>query len=158
MMQQKPKISLIAYDFDGVMTDNRAFLSETGEESVCVNRSDGLAVNLIKKLGIPQVIISTEQNPIVLMRAKKLGIEAVNAVENKKATLEKICSKKDIDIQNVIFVGNDLNDFEVMKHVGFPVAPNDAADVIKSIAIYITPSNGGYGVVRDLYEFLAKNL
>lgn len=147
-------IELIAYDFDGVMTDNTVMIDADGKESVTVNRSDGLAVSLIKKLGIPQIILSTETNPLVLARAKKIGIEARNSIENKKLALEEICRNQNINLQNVIFVGNDLNDFQVMKVVGLPIAPQDAAEDIKEFAIHITKSRGGSGVIRDLYDFL----
>jgi YrbI family 3-deoxy-D-manno-octulosonate 8-phosphate phosphatase len=147
-------IELIAYDFDGVMTDNTVMIDADGKESVTVNRSDGLAISLIKELGIPQIILSTETNPLVLARAKKIGIEARNGIENKKLALEEICRNQNINVQNVIFVGNDLNDFQVMKVVGLPIAPQDAAEDIKEFAIHITKSRGGCGVIRDLYDFL----
>jgi 3-deoxy-D-manno-octulosonate 8-phosphate phosphatase (KDO 8-P phosphatase) len=147
-------IELIAYDFDGVMTDNKVLVDAYGNESVIVNRSDGLAINLIKDNGIPQIILSTETNPVVLARAKKIGIEARHCIADKKLVLEEICRNQNINLKNVLFVGNDLNDFQVMKAVGIPVAPQDAADDIKEIAIHVTKSKGGSGVIRELYDFL----
>ena len=128
-----------------------------GVESTFVNRSDGLAVALFKKLKIPQIIISTETNPIVSFRAEKLSIKVFNGVENKKKVLEKYCGKNKISLANVVFVGNDLNDFEVMSSVGFPVAPIDAHLEIKRIARYVTEVKDGFGVVRDLYDYVIAN-
>ena len=77
-------LKLIIYDFDGVMTDNRALIMDDGREAVFIHRGDGFAVARIKEKGIAQIILSTETNPIVTARAKKLGIPVVQAVENKK--------------------------------------------------------------------------
>jgi len=77
-------IKLIAYDFDGVMTDNKVYVDQNGKETVQVNRADGMGVSEIKKLGIEQIIISTEKNPVVSARAKKLDIYCLQEIENKK--------------------------------------------------------------------------
>ena len=82
-------VKLLVYDFDGVMTDNKALLFSNGDEAVFINRSDGLAIEKIKSLGISQIIISTETNSIVLKRAKKLGIDVINGVKNKLDELNK---------------------------------------------------------------------
>ena len=143
-------IDLIIYDFDGVMTDNRVLVREDGEEAVFCNRSDGLAISKIKRMGISQLIISTETNKVVEVRAKKLGIPILHGINNKKEILKKYCKEKNIDLSKVIYVGNDINDLEAMKIVGFSVAPADAAKKIKKIAKIITGARGGEGVVREL--------
>lgn len=148
------KIDLIIYDFDGVMTDNRVLLMENGQEAAFVNRSDGLAVAAIKKMGIPQLIISTEKNLLVKIRAKKLGIPAMNSIDDKKHAVEQYLKKKDIKKNNVIFVGNDINDKTAMEYVGWPIAPADAHEEVKNIAKLILSSKGGYGVVRELLDRL----
>ena len=78
------KIKIICYDFDGVMTNNKVYVDQYGKEMVQVNRADGLGVEEIKKLGIEQIIISTEKNPVVSARASKLGIKCLQAINNKK--------------------------------------------------------------------------
>ena len=143
----------MAYDFDGVMTDNKALIFPNGDEAVFINRSDGLAVEKIKSLGILQVIISTEKNPIVLKRAKKLNIYAINGVENKSMALIKYLLKhQDIQLDEVAFIGNDLNDIEVMRKVGIKISPSDGAKEILEISDYISMVKGGDGVIRDIYR------
>lgn len=155
----KPKINinnvqLIVYDFDGVMTDNRVIISEDGKESVIVNRSDGLAISKLRYLGIPQLILSSETNAIVKIRAKKLNVPVLSGVKDKKDVIISYCNRKDIDLKKVIFVGNDISDSEVMETVGYPVAPKDAYKIIKEKAMIITKVRGGEGVIRELYDIL----
>lgn len=147
-------IDLIIYDFDGVMTNNTVIIDQNGNESIIVNRSDGLAISEIKKYNIKQIIISTEKNPIVQRRAEKLNIPCINAVENKKTVVEYYINDLNIDKNKVIYVGNDINDLESMQFVGLPVAPLDAHESIKKICKFITKSKGGDGVIRDLLDIL----
>jgi YrbI family 3-deoxy-D-manno-octulosonate 8-phosphate phosphatase len=147
-------ISLIIYDFDGVMTDNTVIVREDGQESVICNRSDGLAVSLIKEWGIPQAIISTETNKVVAARAAKLGIPVIHGVSNKKETVLAYCCELDINPQEILYIGNDLNDLEVMRTVGYPVCPNDAYKEIQDIARLVLPVGGGCGVIRGLLNYL----
>jgi 3-deoxy-D-manno-octulosonate 8-phosphate phosphatase (KDO 8-P phosphatase) len=150
-------IELIIYDFDGVMTDNKVIIDQNGNESVIVNRSDGLAISEFKKYNIRQIIISTERNPVVQKRAEKLNIPCLNSVENKKSVVEDFLLKNGINNQNVVYVGNDINDLDAMLIVGFPVAPADAHGSVKKISRYITNSIGGFGVVRDLLDILKND-
>ncbi len=152
----KRKISLIAYDFDGVMTDNRAMIFNSGEEAVFINRSDGLAIEKIKSLGILQIIISTEKNNIVLQRAKKLNIPAINGVRSKVIELKNFVENNKINLSETAFFGNDLNDLDVMDIVGLKIAPSDAAKEILNIADYITKTKGGFGVIREFYSKLIE--
>ena len=110
-------IKLVFYDFDGVMTDNKAYLNENGDESVKINRSDGLGVNMISDLGIKQIILSTEKNKIVKKRANKLKIDCFNNLKDKASKAREISKKLKIDLKDCCFIGNDLNDLEVMKLV-----------------------------------------
>ena len=153
-MKRLKDIQLFVYDFDGVMTDNKVIVDENGKESVVCNRSDGLAVQLIKEMGITQLIMSTERNQVVRMRAEKLKLEVLNNVSDKKSCLEEYCDKHAIDIQMVLFIGNDLNDKEAMEACGYSVCPSDAAPEIKEIATFITTCKGGDGVIRELYTKL----
>ena len=143
-------IILIIYDFDGVMTDNRVLIFKDGKEAVFVNRSDGLAINVIKRMGIAQIIVSTETNPVVRARAKKLGIPLMQSVDDKKKAVKQYLKKNKIPREKVIFVGNDINDKEAMEFVGWPVAPFDAHKDIRAIAKVTLSTKGGYGVVREL--------
>jgi 3-deoxy-D-manno-octulosonate 8-phosphate phosphatase (KDO 8-P phosphatase) len=147
-------IKLIVYDFDGVMTNNSVILREDGLESVIVNRSDGLAVEIIKKMGIQQLILSKENNQVVAKRAQKLNIPVLYGINNKKDTLCKYCNEHNIGLGSIVYIGNDINDVEVMRIVGYPVCPQDAYQEAKSVAKIIISANGGEGVVRELLNFI----
>jgi 3-deoxy-D-manno-octulosonate 8-phosphate phosphatase (KDO 8-P phosphatase) len=149
-------LSLILYDFDGVMTDNRVIVREDGLESVVCNRSDGLSISIIKQWGIPQAIISTETNKIVIARASKLKIPVVHGVADKKETVLAYCRELNINPQETLYIGNDINDLDAMLAVGYPVCPNDAYKEIQDIAKCILPVNGGYGVIRELLNLINK--
>jgi YrbI family 3-deoxy-D-manno-octulosonate 8-phosphate phosphatase len=147
-------ISLFIYDFDGVMTDNTVIVSDNGKESVICNRSDGLAISVIKELGILQIIISTETNDVVLYRAKKLKIPVINSVSNKKDAVIAYCKEINVSLTETLYIGNDLNDRDAMLSVGFPVCPIDAYKEIKEISKLVLPVCGGHGVIRELLNFM----
>jgi 3-deoxy-D-manno-octulosonate 8-phosphate phosphatase (KDO 8-P phosphatase) len=149
-------IDLIVYDFDGVLTDNRVLVLEDGREGVFCSRSDGLAIGMLKQEGVRQVIISTETNPVVSARAHKLGIEVLQDILDKKSALEQFCQEQGLDPNRVVFIGNDLNDVEAMKSVGFALCPQDAAQEVRDIAHQVIPRWGGDGVVREFWNILTK--
>ena len=151
----KIQIELIAYDFDGVLTDNKVYLSEDGIESVQVNRSDGLAIKEIEKMGLRQIIISTEKNKVVKKRAEKLNIECFYGIDDKKTSLSNFCNENSIDLKKVIFIGNDINDLEVMQSVGIRICPSDAHPSIIKISSVMLNSKGGEGLVRELLDLLS---
>ncbi len=160
MMERKKLLSIIrnirciAYDFDGVMTDNRVLLSEDGIESVFVNRGDGYAVSKLKELGYEQIIVSTETNVVVSKRAQKLHLEVVQGTSDKTAVIKKYCNKKRISLSEVMYIGNDYNDLSAFSIVGLTGAPKDAEEEILKRADWISERCGGYGVIRDLYEII----
>jgi 3-deoxy-D-manno-octulosonate 8-phosphate phosphatase (KDO 8-P phosphatase) len=145
-------IDLIVYDFDGVMTDNKVLVFEDGQEAVFCNRADGLAIGEIKKRKVPQVILSTETNKVVKVRAQKLGIEVVCGVADKKVVLVNYCKERGYHLNKTLYIGNDLNDLEAMQAVGHPFAPEDASEAVKNTAEAIIPRKGGDGVIRELFE------
>ena len=147
-------LELIIYDFDGVMTDNKVYVDQDGKEMVQVSRADGLGVSIIKKLGIEQIIISTERNPVVTVRAKKLKIFCINRVDDKKKILLEYCAKNNFSLQDVAYVGNDINDIEAMEIAGTTFCPADAHKSIKRICTQILSTNGGDGVVRELADII----
>ena len=150
------KLKLIVYDFDGVLTDNKVIVDENGTESVIVNRADGLGVSEIKKLKIKQLIISTETNSVVNYRAKKLKIPCIQGVKNKKKTLLDYCEKNDVDLKTVAFVGNDINDKEVMEIVGLSICPKDSHKNILNFSNIVLNTGGGQGVVREIFDMIIK--
>ncbi|MDD5433882.1 MAG: acylneuraminate cytidylyltransferase [Nitrospira sp.] len=149
-------IHLIVYDFDGVFTDNKVILREDGLESVIVNRADGLAVGMLNDLGIKQIILSKEKNKVVETRGNKLGITVIKGVDNKKDRLVSYCREENIQLENVLYIGNDINDLEVMKIVGFPICPSDAYRDIKDISKVILDASGGNGVAREILKYIEK--
>lgn len=151
------KIDLIVYDFDGVMTNNTVIVSEDGKESVICNRDDGWAIRKIsKELEIRQLILTSESNSMVKHRARKLGIGIVGGISNKALYLSRFCKKLNISMNNVLYVGNGLNDLEVMKMVGCTVAPKDAHPDIIKIANHIMEKKGGDGVILEVLERIVQ--
>ena len=153
---KKKKVDLIAFDFDGVFTNNQALIFEDGSEAVFVNRSDGLAISKLRETGFKMIIISSEKNNVVKTRAQKLNIPVINGVINKKEALLEYCFQEGFDIKKTIFVGNDINDKEVMMSVGIPICPNDAYSDIKKISKIILTKCGGEGVIRELMEMILQ--
>jgi len=153
----KNQIKLIIYDFDGVMTNNKVYVDQKGNEMVQVSRADGLGISEIKKLGIEQIIISTEKNPVVTKRAEKLGIKCLQGIDNKKSALLEYCAETKISIQNVAFVGNDINDLDAMEIVETTFCPSDSHESIKKLSSYSLQSKGGEGVVREIFQLIINN-
>lgn len=150
-------IQAIVFDFDGVFTDNRVMVDENGTEIVRCHRGDGLGIKWLRDRKIPLLILSTETNPVVAMRARKLAVECLYGVVDKKQALIDYCAKMKMDIRKVIYVGNDQNDLEAMKAAGYGIAPKDAHREIRRIAKYILAHKGGAGAVKELAEKLMKS-
>jgi 3-deoxy-D-manno-octulosonate 8-phosphate phosphatase (KDO 8-P phosphatase) len=149
-------IKAFFYDFDGVMTDNTVSLDENGVESVRVNRSDGLAVSELTKRGFLQYIFSTEKNLVVSVRAKKLEIPCLQGLEDKKFALLKYCSDHKINPKECAFVGNDINDLEVMQEAGFSFCPADAHSSIQETSDIVLETRGGHGVIREILDLIIE--
>lgn len=148
------KPDLIVYDFDGVMTDNRVLVMQDGTEAVLANRADGWGIGQLRQAGFRQIILSTETNPVVAARAKKLGLEVLQGSGDKRRDLVACCEAKGIALDRVLYVGNDVNDLEAMNLVGFPVAPADAHPAVLAVAKHVTRSRGGEGVLKEISEAL----
>ena len=149
-------IELIVFDFDGVLTNNLVHLDQNGTELVSCSRSDGLAFDALRKLKKPVHIISTEKNPIVGARAKKLKVPVLQGIQDKQLALVKLAEMKKYKLENILYVGNDLNDYKAMQHCGFRVCPADSHIDIKNIANIVLLSKGGDGAVRELIEIHFK--
>ena len=158
MQKLMRKIRLIAFDFDGVLTDNMVYVFEDGREAVRCSRGDGLGLQKLKRLGIETIIISTEQNPVVSARAQKLKIRCVQGCGDKRAELEKIAQELGISLKQVAFVGNDINDEPCLTCVGLPMVVQDAHPDVLSLARYRTQKPGGKGAVREICDLFAQTL
>jgi len=147
-------VDLVAFDFDGVLTDNRVLVLEDGREAVFCNRADGLAFDWMRASPIVPLIISTERNPVVAARGRKLGVEVLQAVGDKGDALRALCGTRSIDMSRTMFVGNDVNDLPGMTAVHYPVAVADADPRVKAAAWHVLQSRGGAGVAREVAETL----
>lgn len=149
---------LVVFDFDGVMTDNTVYTDASGNETVACSRSDGLGISMLRKANIPMCILSTETNKVVEARANKLNIHCYQGNSDKSLFLRNHIQNLHIAPERVIYVGNDLNDFEVMKWVGCSVAPADAHPEILKIASVILKSRGGHGAVREICDTIMNRV
>ena len=151
----KPSLSdieVFVFDFDGVLTNNLVHLSQDGKEWVSCSRSDGLAFDVLRKLKLPSYILSTEKNLVVAERAKKLKIQAFQGVKDKAVALKAFSKEYGYKMESILYVGNDLNDYEAMKLCGYSVCPSDSHNAIKEISDIVLEKAGGDGVVRELVE------
>lgn len=142
----------IFLDFDGVLTDDRVWVDAIGNESVVCNRRDGLAFDWVRLLNFRVFVVSTEKNPVVVSRCKKLQLQCYNGVENKKAFIEELADKENISLVASVYIGNDLNDYSAMNLCGFKICPSDSHHEIKKISDIVLSAKGGRGVMREFVE------
>ena len=144
--------SILIVDFDGVLTDNKVMVDDAGREAVLCSRADGLAFDVLSKIGFPAIIFSSERSSVVSFRAKKIGVSVFSAVENKLNALSSMALENSWDLSKVIYVGNDINDFLAMKLCGLRVCPSDSHHSVKHISHLVLKAKGGDGVIRELLE------
>jgi YrbI family 3-deoxy-D-manno-octulosonate 8-phosphate phosphatase len=146
-------------DFDGVLTDNRVWVNEKGEESVAAYRSDSLGLaNLHAKTGIEFLVISKERNPVVEARCRKMNVPFIQAVDDKAAALQQVMHEKNFHPEEIIYVGNDTNDLPCFPIAGFAVAPCDAHAEVLRRADLVLGQAGGHGAIRELCDILLSRL
>ena len=145
---------LIVFDFDGVLTDNGVWVHEDGTESVRCDRSDGLGIAMLTEAGASVLVLSTEENAVVAARCQKLQIPAEHGVRDKGSRLSEILVERGIDPEEVVYVGNDVNDIGCLQLVGTAVAVADAHGNVAKHATIILSRNGGHGAVRELCDRL----
>lgn len=147
-------VELVVMDFDGVMTDDCVIVDQNGIESVRCSRADGMGIRLLRESGMKIVVLSSERNPVVMTRCKKLNLECIHGVLKKGEILENYIKENEINPQNVIYVGNDVNDLPCFPLVGCAVVPADAHAKVKNEADIVLLHNGGEGAVRELCDML----
>jgi YrbI family 3-deoxy-D-manno-octulosonate 8-phosphate phosphatase len=147
-------IRLVAFDFDGVFTDNTVYVTQEGVESVRCWRSDGIGLTRLRSVDVHVVILSTEVNPIVSMRARKLQTPCRQGITDKAAEIAACCRELGVGPQQTMFVGNDINDIPAFKAVGAPVAVHDAYPEVLSHVVYRTLRRGGWGAVREVCDLV----
>ncbi len=149
-------LRLVAFDFDGVFTDNTVWVDEEGVESVRCWRGDGLGLAALKRLGVHTVVISTEVNPVVSARCRKLAIRCHQACDDKIGPLNAIVHEIGCSLEETAFVGNDINDLECLEEVGVPMVVADAHPDVRAAATHITRSRGGKGAVREICDLIVQ--
>jgi YrbI family 3-deoxy-D-manno-octulosonate 8-phosphate phosphatase len=152
----KDLVDLIVFDFDGVMTDNHVYLFEDGREAVRCTRADGMGCDLLRAASMEMIILSTEENPVVTARARKIKVPVHQGVKDKAAALSALLAERGIDPARVLYVGNDLNDMGALELVGWPVAPADAHPDVLAVARKVTEARGGDGVVREIADWFRE--
>ncbi|MGQ9797930.1 MAG: KdsC family phosphatase [Ignavibacterium sp.] len=150
------KIKLVITDVDGVLTDTGIYYSPTGEALKRYSIRDGMGVERLRKYAdIETIIITGENSEIVKSRAEKLKITQVYlGVKDKKSLLEEIKKKNQLENENIAYIGDDSNDYDIMKLVGFTATPADGMNFIKEISNYVCENKGGYGAFREFAELL----
>jgi N-acylneuraminate cytidylyltransferase len=148
------RLEAIAFDFDGVFTNNRVLLLEDGTEGVLCNRSDGLGLAMLRECNLPMKVFSTERNPVVMKRCEKLKIPCAYDLDDKLNELKKWLLEIDATPENVIFIGNDVNDLPCMTFVGCPIAVSDAYQDVKDVSRLVLASPGGSGALRELVDLI----
>ncbi|CAM5439389.1 N-acylneuraminate cytidylyltransferase [Streptomyces pharetrae] len=143
-------IDAVVLDFDGTQTDDRVLIDSDGREFVSVHRGDGLGIAALRKAGLKLLILSTEQNPVVAARARKLKLPVLHGIDRKDLALKQWCEEQGIAPERVLYVGNDVNDLGCFALVGWPVAVASAHDVVRGAARAVTTLPGGDGAIREI--------
>ena len=145
-------VDAVVTDFDGVHTDDTVYVDEDGHEFVRVSRSDGMGVALLRARGIPFLILSTEKNPVVSARARKLGVEVLQGIDDKATALAAWADAAGIPLSRIAYLGNDVNDLACLELVGWPIAVPDAHPLVLAAARVVVDRPGGEGAVRALVD------
>ncbi len=145
-------VRAIVTDFDGVHTDDTAIIDADGGERVRVSREDGMGVSLLRRAGVPMLILSTEVNPVVRARADKLRVPVLHGIDDKEQALRTWAHDNDLALADIAYLGNDVNDLPAMRIVGWPVAVANAHPLVLEQARVILRRRGGEGAVRELIE------
>ena len=153
------EIKLFLTDVDGVLTDAGMYYSENGDELKKFNTRDGKGLELLRKQGIEVGIITSEDTKIVADRAKKLKIDILHqGIKDKGRVLTSILDDLGLKEEQVAYIGDDINDLQILERVGFSAAPADAVDQVQAVVDYRCTKKGGQGCVREVSEFILKEI
>jgi N-acylneuraminate cytidylyltransferase len=151
------RVSLLVLDFDGVITDDRVYVNERGEEAVAAHRGDGMGISMLRNQGIETIILTREENPVVKARGDKLGVPVYQGILEKGKALKEILKEKKISGDEVVYVGNDVNDLPCFPLVGFAAVVVDAHPAVIREAHYVLSKRGGHGAVREICDLIIEN-
>ncbi len=153
------KVKLLVMDFDGVLTDNRVWVTQDGSEAVAANRSDSLGLTLLReKKKVASLVISKERNPVVEARCKKINLPVLQGIDDKAKALRDYMAENKIDPATVVYIGNDTNDLPCFPVAAFAFAPADAQPEVQRKADWVLNNMGGRGAVRELCDILISRL
>lgn len=151
------RIKLALFDFDGVFTDNRVWVSGEGGETVACSRADGLGLAALRASGVKAAVLSSETHPVVRARCEKLGLPCHQGVADKGREVEFVAARYGATLEETAFVGNDLNDLECLRRAGFAAAPADAHPDCLAEADLVLDRPGGFGAVREFCDWIIQN-
>ena len=151
-------VRLVVFDFDGVFTDNTVWTDDAGNEWVRSWRGDGLGLEKLRRAGIPAWVLSTEVHPVVGHRCRKLGIPYRQGLLDKGAALEELATELCVPLDEVAYVGNDVNDAGCLRIAGFPIVVHDAHPDVLPVARYRTARAGGFGAVREVCDWITASI
>jgi YrbI family 3-deoxy-D-manno-octulosonate 8-phosphate phosphatase len=149
-------IQMIVFDFDGVFTDNRVLVMQDGTEGLFCSRADGFGIKAVRDLGVILLVLSKEKNPVVTARCKKLSIPCIQGKDDKVDVLRKEAEKLGIPLNNITYLGNDINDIECLEIVGLPACVADAYPEVIAVSKFVTNKKGGDGAVREFCDYIAN--
>lgn len=149
------RIKIVLTDVDGVLTDGGMYYTEKGDIMKKFHTRDGMGVTLMKKCNIPTIIITKEKTPMVKQWSKQMNIEKLyDGITEKQKILEKICKNYDVSSDEILYIGDDVNDIGLLKKVGLSICPNDAIELVKKQCNYVCNTKGGEGVLREIADII----
>ena len=148
------KIKIVLTDVDGVLTDGGMYYSKDGDIMKKFHARDGMGISLLRKNDILTVIVTKEKTKMVKKWAKKMNAKLFDGVLNKEEILEKICTQYDVFPYEIAYIGDDVNDVNLLKLVGLGVVPKDGNQIAKKSSNYISKTIGGKGVFREVAELI----
>jgi len=151
------RLRLFATDVDGVLTDAGMYYSESGEELKKFNTRDGMGIKLLQAAGLVTALITMEETKLVTRRAEKLAIPEVHqGARDKLAVMREMVARHGLTLQQVAYIGDDVNDLEVLNAVGFSAAPADALPAVRNSVDYVFRQKGGEGAVREVADLILE--
>lgn len=157
LVRKAQNIKMLVMDVDGTLTDGKIYLGNKGEELKSFHVRDGMGIKLLARYKIKIAIITGRESEIVVNRAKELDIKDVyQGIDNKKKVYQELKNKYNLFDQDIAYVGDDINDLELLKIVGLSLTVNDAVEEVKDNCDFISSKNGGEGAVREIIDLIIK--
>jgi len=149
------QVRMLAMDVDGVLTDAGMYYTESGDELKKFNTRDGMGIKLLQAAGVVTAFITKEKTAIVARRGRKLAVPEIHqGVDDKLSVLTRVAGKYGLTLKQVAYIGDDVNDLEALRAVGFSAAPADAMPIVLQAVHYVCAKKGGEGAVRELADLI----